>query len=56
MLGGDIVVGFNGEVVRSAEELMLRFRATRAGEKIALSVVGPDGRREVAFTVPEMVH
>jgi 2-alkenal reductase len=56
VLGGDIILAANGEPVRSAEDLMLRFLAARPGETMELSIVGPRGRRKVSLVVPGMAH
>jgi S1-C subfamily serine protease len=44
-IGGDIVTGVNGTRVTSPEDLQTAIGALRAGDRVALQVVRPDGTR-----------
>jgi putative serine protease PepD len=46
MVGGDIIVGIDGEKVRTADELIRRIRRNEVGDRVELEVVHWDGGRE----------
>ncbi|MFV2072805.1 MAG: S1C family serine protease [Thermoanaerobaculales bacterium] len=56
MLGGDIIVGFDDQVVETVFDLDQQLVGARPGQSVVLSVVGPGGQRRIEFVVPEMRH
>jgi S1-C subfamily serine protease len=56
VLGGDIIVAVGGDAIRGPDELMDRLLRAHPGDRLPLTVVNADGRREVTLVVPVMHH
>jgi len=56
VLGGDIITAANGEPISSPDDLADLLLRSRPGDRLTLTVVNGDGRRDVTLTVPAMHH
>jgi S1-C subfamily serine protease len=53
LLVGDVIVGFEGDVVQAPEQLVMRLRGDRVGKPATLTILRGDAVRDVAVTVGE---
>jgi len=53
LLIGDVIVGFEGDVVQEPEQLVMRLRGDRVGKAVALTVLRGNVAQDVAVTVGE---
>lgn len=53
LMVGDVIVGFEGDVVQAPEQLLMRLRGDRVGKPATLTIVRGDAVRDVAVTIGE---
>lgn len=53
LLVGDVIVGFDGDVVQQPEDLVTRLRGERIGKPATATIVRGDGLQEVPITIAE---
>jgi S1-C subfamily serine protease len=53
LLVGDIIVGFEGEIVQEPEQLVIRLRGDRIGKAVTLSLLRGSAAQQVLVTVGE---
>ena len=53
LMVGDVIVGFEGDVVQEPEQLVMRLRGDRVGKPATVTIVRGDAARDVTITIGE---